>query len=99
MVDDVHHERPCFVVVSEGRAVSLCTTVRRSDVAAEAGVETVETHRRRAYAVEPTRAGASALHEEDLIPLYSTFWENTASRRVAEKLGAVHYASDYRLSP
>jgi RimJ/RimL family protein N-acetyltransferase len=33
-----------------------------------------------------------------LLPLYSTWWENAASRAVAAALGAVPYGEDFNLS-
>ena len=97
MVKDVQDERPCFAVIVEGKAVSICTTVRRSPHAAEAGLDTLESHRKNGYGTAVTSAWASRHREEGLIPFYSTSWDNSASRRVAEKLGCIQYASDFRL--
>ena len=98
MVDDVIDEQPCFAVFLDGKAVSICTTVRRSPHAAEAGLDTHEDHRGKGYALEVTSAWARATRQQGRLPLYSTSWYNAASRRVAEKLGAIHFASDYRLN-
>ncbi len=96
--EDVDDEYPCVAKVVDGKAVSMCTTVRRSPRAAEAGVETLDAYRGNGFARDVTNAWAKTILAEGRTALYSTFWDNQASQRVAEKLGAVQYASDFRLS-
>lgn len=89
---------PCVAVVRDGAAVAVCRTVRRSPRAVEAGVETLAEHRGRGYGVAVVAAWAGAVREEGAIPLYSTSWENAASRALARKLGLIVYAEDWHLS-
>ncbi|MGH2533324.1 MAG: GNAT family N-acetyltransferase [Thermomicrobiales bacterium] len=94
LADEYPHRRPCLAVLHEGRAVSVCFSARNTPEAAEAGVETVEACRGRGYAVAAIAAWAIAVRAEGRIPLYSTSWDNLASRRVASKLGLRLYGAD-----
>ena len=86
---------PIVGVVEDRHAVSVCFCARRSDVAAEAGVETAVEFRGRGLAPRATAAWASAIRAAGRIPLYSTSWSNEASLAVARKLGLVAYASTW----
>src|SRR5438876_246856 len=70
---------------------------RQSPWAAEAGVETLDAMRGRGYATAAVAAWAAALRRRGLLPLYSASWENVASQRVAEKVGAVCYGEDWEI--
>ncbi len=87
--------QPCLAVVTDGVAVSVCHTARRSARAAEAGLETLESYRGKGYAVAATAAWAAAVRRTGLQPLYSTSWDNEASRAVARCLGLVQYGEDW----
>ena len=89
---------PCVAIVIDGDAVSLCRTVRRSRLAAEAGVNTAEGRRRRGLASQVVANWASLVHRLGLLPMYSTSWDNMASRALAAKLGLVQYGTDFSLS-
>jgi predicted GNAT family acetyltransferase len=89
---------PVMGVVVDGHPVSICYCARRSDVAAEAGVDTAPGYQRRGYAVRVTAAWALAMRASGRIPLYSTSWTNTASLAVARKLGLLVYASDWTIA-
>jgi hypothetical protein len=89
---------PVLAIVENGYPVSICFCARRSEVAAEAGVDTAEPYRGRGYAPRVTAAWALAIRKSGRIPLYSTSWTNDASLAVARKLGLVAYASSWGLS-
>lgn len=89
---------PVMGIVVEGHLVSICFCARRSDVAAEAGVDTAPGYRGRGYAGRVTSAWALAMRASGRIPLYSTSWTNTASLAVACKLGLVAYASTWSIA-
>ena len=88
---------PVTATVVNGRAVSICYCARLSPLAAEAGVETVEGMRGKGYATAAVEAWAAATRERGLLPLYSTSWENVASRRLAQKLEMVCYGEDWEI--
>lgn len=86
---------PAVAVVQGGSAVSLCFCARWLDGrAAEAGVETAAFARGRGYAPRAVAAWALAVRRAGAEPLYSTSWENAASRTVARRLGLVQYGED-----
>ena len=82
---------PIVGVVEDGYAVSVCFSARRSDEAAESGVETAVDWRGRGLAPRVTASWASAVRGSGRIPLYSTSWSNEASLGVARKLGLVGF--------
>lgn len=88
---------PLLAIVADGHPVSVCFCARRSDIAAEAGVETAESYRGRGFAPRVTAAWAAAIRASGRIPLYSTSWTNHASLAVARKLKLVPYASSWSL--
>jgi hypothetical protein len=89
---------PVMAVVENGYPVSVCFCARRSDIAAEAGLETAEAFRGRGFGPRVVAAWALAIRASGRIPLYSTSWTNDASLAVARKLGLIAYASHWSLS-
>jgi GNAT acetyltransferase-like protein len=89
---------PVMAIVDNGEPVSICFCARRSDLAAEAGLDTAEAYRGRGLGPRVTAAWALAIRTSGRIPLYSTSWTNHASLAVARKLNLVAYASAWGLS-
>jgi RimJ/RimL family protein N-acetyltransferase len=77
---------PCYAVVIDGRAVSICYSARRTSDVAEAGVDTAEGFRGRGYAALAAAAWAQAIRAAGITPVYSTSDDNHASQAVARKL-------------
>jgi RimJ/RimL family protein N-acetyltransferase len=96
--EDVARGRPMLALLAEGRAVAVCCSVRVTDMAHEAGVETAPEFRGRGCAAQVVAAWALAIRRMGRIPLYSTSWENTASRAVARKLGLAQFGADLHLT-
>ena len=97
LADDLPWRQPCLALLDDGRLASLCYCARNTPVAAEAGVDTLEEFRGRGYAPAVAAAWARAVRQEGRVPLYSTSWDNLASRSVARKLGLVMYGADFSL--
>jgi hypothetical protein len=97
-VDELPTAQPFVAALEEGRAVSICRSVRITAAAHEAGVETLPRFRGRGYAPDVTAAWAGLVRSAGAAPLYSTSWENAASRSVAKKLRLVQYAADFHVT-
>lgn len=97
-IPDVPLCQPMLALEVAGHAVAVCGSVRRTDMAHEAGVETVPSYRGRGYAAKVATAWARAVRDMARVPLYSTSWRNAASRAVARKLGLIHFGSDMHIT-
>ena len=97
-VPDVSTCQPMVVVVVGGNAVSICASVRITDEAHEAGVDTAPPYRGHGYAGQVATAWANAVRALGRVPLYSTSWTNTASRSVARKMALIHFANDLHIT-
>lgn len=97
-VEELPSAQPFVAVMEGGRAVSVCRSVRVTAAAHEAGVETLPAFRGKGYARDATAGWALAVRSAGAAPLYSTSWENAASRSVARRLRLVHYASDFHVT-
>jgi hypothetical protein len=90
-------QHPVVAVVGDGMAVAVCFSSRTTPSASEAGVETLDGFRGRGYATAAVSAWAAAVRQAGRLPLYSTTWDNHASRAVARKLGMVCYGEDFSI--
>ena len=98
MVSELNSSQPYLAIIEDSQAVSICRSVRLSSRAHEAGVDTLAGYRRRGYATSAVAAWAFAVRALNLIPLYSTSWDNVASQHVAQRLGLVQYGVDYHVT-
>jgi RimJ/RimL family protein N-acetyltransferase len=98
LIAELTDYQPFLAVVQEGRAVSVCRSVRITSEAHEAGVETLSAFRGRGYASEVVAGWAAAVREMGCIPLYSTSWENVASQGVARRLAMALYGADFEVT-
>ena len=95
---EIPYRTPIVALMVDGHAVSVCFCARRSDMAAEAGVETAIAYRGRGLAPQVTAAWAMAIRASGRVPLYSTSWDNSASLSVARKLALASYACSWSIS-
>lgn len=89
---------PAAMVVEDGAAVTLCSSVRLIPQAAEARLRTEDAYRGRGFAVHAVSTWANAVYASGRLPLYSTSWDNIASQAVARRLGAVQYGADFSIT-
>ncbi len=98
MVPELNNCQPYLAAIEDSQVVSVCRSVRLSSRAHEAGVDTLAGYRQRGYATSVVSAWALAVRALNLIPLYSTSWDNLASQGVARGLGLVQYGVDYHVT-
>ena len=95
---DIQTSAPLVALVFDGQAVAICGSVRITPRAHEAGVETAAPFRGRGYARAVVAAWSAAVRALDVEPLYSTTWQNTASRALARSLGLVSIGRDLHIT-
>ena len=76
-----------YVLVDEEEIASLCCSGFVAGNIHAIDIETVQSHRRKGYAETVARAFLAECIEKDLEPYWECMAENTASSRLAEKLG------------
>jgi GNAT superfamily N-acetyltransferase len=95
---DVKASIPMAASLHDGMAVSVCCSVRVTDRAHEAGVETHPEFRGRGHATRAVAEWAAAVWQLRCVPLYSTSWENASSRALARRLGLVQFGADLHIT-
>lgn len=89
---------PFVALIEEGRAVSVCRSVRITAEGHEAGVETLPDYRGKGYAKDVVAEWAQRVRAIGALPLYSTSWDNEASQAVARSLRLKFYGADFHMS-
>jgi GNAT superfamily N-acetyltransferase len=95
---DVESGVPAAASLDGDRAVSVCCSVRVTERAHEAGVETHPDFRGLGHGSRAVAEWAAAVRELGCVPLYSTSWENEASRALARNLGLVRFGTDLHIT-
>ncbi|MGG2093512.1 GNAT family N-acetyltransferase [Bacillus sp. S13(2024)] len=98
LLGEFEWRQPCFAIIQDGIAVSVCCSARKSAKAAEASVETLEAYKGNGYGTKSVIAWANEIKREGLHPLYSTTWDNFSSQAIAKKLGLHKYGVDFHIS-
>ncbi|MFD0681916.1 MULTISPECIES: kasugamycin N-acetyltransferase AAC(2')-IIb [unclassified Paenibacillus] len=98
LTSEIDYVQPCIALVYEGRAVSICRSVRITSRAHEAGIETLDMFRGKGYAAAVVAGWAMAVRKLECIPLYSTLWGNLASQSVARKSALSFYGVNFTVS-
>jgi GNAT superfamily N-acetyltransferase len=83
---DIASGLPMTAMVVNGRAVSICASVKASTVAHCAGVETLPAYRGKGFASQAVAAWAKTVRALGAAPFYGTTFDNYASQRVARRL-------------
>jgi hypothetical protein len=95
---DVPHRHPFIAALENGYAVSVCASVRISEAAHCAGVETLPGVRRKGHGLSAVSAWVDAVRAMNAIPFYSTSWNNIASWGLAARLGLRQIAVDFHIT-
>ena len=96
--EELDLKEPCYAVIENDLAVSICCSARLSAEAAEASVHTLENFRGKEYGLIVSNAWAADVQSQGRTALYSTSWDNYASQAVARKLNLVQYGTDIHFS-
>lgn len=89
---------PFKVATEDGRVVAVCTSVRVTAAAHEAGVQVLRKYQRRGHGANVVARWANAVRSRGAIPMYSTSWDNVASLRLAARLGLSMFGVDYHVT-
>lgn len=95
LLDELPLWQPFVALIEDGRAISVCRSVRITAEGHEAGVETLPDHRGRGYARDVVAGWAQRVRATGALPLYSTSWDNKASQAVARSLKPRFYGADF----
>jgi RimJ/RimL family protein N-acetyltransferase len=96
---DVPHRQPMVAAIEDGRAVSVCASVRITARSHEAGVETLPAYRRRGHAASTVAGWAHQVSRRGIDKIfYSTSWTNLASQGVADRLGLSLLGVDFSVT-
>jgi RimJ/RimL family protein N-acetyltransferase len=98
LMRELEWKQPLYVMVQDGKAVSVCSSARKSSTAAEASVETSTRYQGQGYAARCVISWANEVKKLGLQPLYSTAWDNFSSQSVARKLNLYQYGIDLHFS-
>jgi len=94
-IPDIPHQQPMFVSLDSGKAVSICASVRITETAHVAGVETSVGFRRRGRGSDVVAAWATEVIASGATAFYSTSWQNQASRCLARRVGFRRFGWEY----
>jgi hypothetical protein len=83
--EEIDHCQICYGIAEDNNIVSLCRSVRISDKAHEAGIETTKAYRGKGLAGIVLINWANEVTNKGYTAFYSTAKENKSSQRVAEK--------------
>ncbi|MBS4174830.1 GNAT family N-acetyltransferase [Bacillus sp. FJAT-49736] len=91
-------KQPCYAIVQNNKAVSICCSARQTSKAAEASLYTLEEFRGNGFGMEVANAWANEVQAQGKIALYSTSWDNFSSQAVAKKLQLMQYGTDIHMT-
>ena len=98
LVDSLADYAPIAAVLVDGITVSVCFSSRSRPTYREAGVNTAEEFRGRGYAQAATATWARAVQAQGITAIYSTSWDNTASRGIARSLGLHMFGENWNIA-
>ncbi|MET3196653.1 GNAT family N-acetyltransferase [Gottfriedia sp. OAE603] len=96
--EEFEYKQPCYAIIQDDMAVSICCSARQTSMAAEASLYTLEEFRGKGYGLDVSNAWAMDIQSQGRIALYSTSWDNFSSQSVAKKLNLIQYGTDINFS-
>jgi len=96
---DVRYQQPFVACLIDGTVAAVCASVRITDRAHEAGVETLKTFRRKGYGQLAVSGWANRVQDTGALTLYSTSDDNLASQGTTSALNMTLIGEDYQISP
>lgn len=96
-VEDAENGSLMAAALADGRAVSVCATVRSSKTVHCAGVETAADYRGRGFAERAVAAWAKLVRASGAEPFYATTFDNLASQKVAWRMGLRLVGSEFSI--
>ena len=94
-VEDAENGALMVAAIVDGRAVSICATVKSSEAVHCAGVETAPPYRGRGLAERVVTGWAKLVRASGAEPYYATTFDNIASQKVAARLGLPLIGSEF----
>ena len=95
---DLEHRSPFVVALEDSEAAAVCASVRITDAAHQAGLETKPSQRRRGYGSAAVRRWTNEVLDLGALPIYSTSRQNLASQKLAKALGYQLFAYDFYIA-
>ena len=95
---DLGQRDPFVVAHNTEQAISVCASVRITEHAHEAGVETMHAYRRGGYGDAAVRRWTNEVLSLGAVPIYSTSKDNLASQRLANRVGYELIGYDYYIT-
>jgi hypothetical protein len=83
--EEIKYSQPCYGIISGGKVLSICRSVRITNEAHEAGIETSKEYRGKGFAKKVLVLWAIDVKNSGCVPLYSTSKGNASSQGLAEK--------------
>lgn len=96
-VEDAQQGSLMAAAIVDGKAVSVCASVRASRASHCAGVETALAYRGRALAGRTVASWGKLVRALGAEPYYATTFDNTASQKVASRLGLTLIGSEFSI--
>lgn len=97
LLEELAAWQPFVALVADGKAVSVCRSVRITAEAHEAGVETLPEYRGKRFAQDVTAEWARLVRSRGAIGLYSTDLDNLSSQAVARELNLKCYGITFNV--
>ena len=94
-VEDAEDGTLMVAALADGRAASVCATVRASEHVHCAGVETAPNYRGHGLAERAVISWATLVRQSGAEPFYATTFDNVPSQKVASRLGLGLIGSEF----